>query len=232
MSWREEEVLKLRSSQLPTTKAVGLSREGQCKSCSGGLKNMKNIKNKQKLDRRNTYTPTAPPQARCNCGPLQNGVLKSLNREETLSVPGLKTLSNNPDVDLRSGMTGRGLRVPVINMRNKPLMPTTPGKTRKLLEKGKAKVVQRTPFTIQLLYAAGGAKQPVKLGIDTGYKHVGFSVVTEKAELISGEAVTRTGIPKLNEEKAMYRRNRRNKLWYRKPSDALHLNLDTFNELF
>ena len=114
---------------------------------------MKNIRKKQKLGRRNTYTPTDAPQVRCNRDPLQNGVLKSLNREETLSVPGLKTLSNNPDVDLRSGMTGRDLRVPVLNMRNQPLMPTTPGKARKLLKKGKTKVFQRSPFTIQLLYA-------------------------------------------------------------------------------
>ena len=42
-------------------------------------------------------------------------------------------------------------------------------------------------------------------------------MVTERRELISGEAVIRTDIPKLNQEKAMYRRNRRNKLWYRQP---------------
>ena len=43
------------------------------------------------------------------------------------------------------------------------------------------------------------------------------SAVPEKRELISGEAVIRTDIPKLNKEKSMYRRNRRDKLWYRKP---------------
>ena len=55
------------------------------------------------------------------------------------------------------------------------------------------------------------------MGIDAGYKHIGFSAVTEKRELVSGEAVIRTDIPKLNQEKSMYRRNRRDKLWYRKP---------------
>ncbi|WP_287950237.1 hypothetical protein [Acidiplasma sp.] len=35
-------------------------------------------------------------------------------------------------MDLQSGMTGQDLRVPVINMRDEPLMPTTPGKARKL----------------------------------------------------------------------------------------------------
>ncbi len=75
----------------------------------------KNMKEKQKLDWRNTYTPTDAPQVRGNCD-------HALNREETLSVHGLKTPSNNPDVDLQSGMTGRDLRVPVINMRGQPIV--------------------------------------------------------------------------------------------------------------
>ncbi|MHB1741771.1 MAG: RNA-guided endonuclease IscB [Thermoplasmataceae archaeon] len=170
----------------------------------------KNMREKQKLDRRDTYTPTDAPQVR-------SSVTLSLNREETLSEQSLKTPSNNPHVDLQSGMTGRDLRVPVINMRNEPLMPTTPGKARKLLKQDKARVISSSPFTIQLLYATGETKQPVRLGTDSGFKHVGFSVITERRELISGEAVIRTDIPKLNQEKAMYRRNRRNKLWYRQP---------------
>ncbi|MHB8371943.1 MAG: hypothetical protein ACYDBI_04420, partial [Thermoplasmataceae archaeon] len=68
------------------------------------------MKEKQKLVRRNTYTPTDAPQVR-------SSVALSLNREKTLSEQSLKTPSNNPDVDLQSGMTGRDLRVPVINMR-------------------------------------------------------------------------------------------------------------------
>ena len=162
---------------------------------------VKHMKEKQKLDSRNTYTPADAPQVRGNCD-------HALNREETLSVHGLKTPSNNPNVDLQSGMAGQDLRVPVINMRDEPLMPTTPGKARKLLKEKKAKVAFSNPFTIQLLYATGETKQPVTLGIDAGYKHIGFSALTEKRELISGEAVIRTDIPKLNEEKAMYRRKR------------------------
>ena len=73
------------------------------------------MKQKQKLDRRDTYTPTDAPQVR-------GSVILSLNRDQSLSERNLKTLSNNPDVDLRSGMTGRNLRVPVLNMRNEPLM--------------------------------------------------------------------------------------------------------------
>ena len=171
---------------------------------------MENMKEKQKLDRRDTYTPADAPQVRGNCD-------HALNRPETVSVHGSKTPYNNPDVDPRSGMTGRDLRVPVINMRNEPLMPTTPAKARKLIKDRKAKVISTNPFAIQLLYATGETRQPITLGIDSGYKHIGFSAVTEKRELMSGEAAIRTDIPKLNTEKYMYRRGRRNKLWYRQP---------------
>ncbi|MHB8361067.1 MAG: RNA-guided endonuclease IscB [Thermoplasmataceae archaeon] len=174
------------------------------------MEKKKNMKEKQKLDRRDTFTPTDAPQVRGNCD-------HALNRDESLSVHGLKTLSNNPDVDQQSGRTGQDLRVPVLNMRNGPLMPTTNGKARKLLKSGKAKVVTTNPSTIQLLYATGETKQPVTLGIDPGYKYIGFSVVAEKMELIAGELVIRTDIPKLNMEKAMYRKQKRNKLWYRRP---------------
>ncbi len=170
----------------------------------------KNMREKQKLDRRDTCTPADAPQVR-------SSVDLSLNREETLSEQILKTPSNNPDVDLQSGMTGRDLRVPVINMRKEPLMPTSPRNARRLLKEGRAKVVSSNPFTIQLSYATGETKQPAKLGIDPGYKHIGFSAITEKKELIIDEAFIRTDIPKLNQEKAMYRRSRRSKLWYRKP---------------
>ena len=47
----------------------------------------------QQLEERNTYTPTDIPHIRSNCGLI-------LNREETLSVSGLKTFSNNSDAAL------------------------------------------------------------------------------------------------------------------------------------
>jgi hypothetical protein len=47
----------------------------------------------QQLEERNTCTPTDIPQVRGNCG-------LPLNREETPSVSGLKTSSNNSDAAL------------------------------------------------------------------------------------------------------------------------------------
>ncbi|WAM22665.1 MAG: hypothetical protein OI715_00800 (plasmid) [Candidatus Methanoperedens sp.] len=57
----------------------------------------------QKLEERNTYTPTDIPHVRGNCD-------LTLNREETLSVSGLKTSSNIPDAALIGQFrTGTGL---------------------------------------------------------------------------------------------------------------------------
>jgi hypothetical protein len=102
-------------------------------------------------------------------------------------------------------------------MRGKPLMPTTPRKARLLLKAKKAKVVRRQPFTIQLKYATGEAKQPITLGIDSGYAAVGYAAITDKIELISGEIAMRTDISDKLIEKRQYRRGRRKRLWYRIP---------------
>ena len=113
-----------------------------------GFENMeKNMKEKQKLDRRNTYTPTDAPQVRGNCD-------HALNREETLSVYGLKTPSNNPDVDLLSPVGGHKADMPVfiLNDDGKTLIPCKPAKARHLLSDRKARVISSNPFTIQLLW--------------------------------------------------------------------------------
>jgi len=168
----------------------------------------------QKLrERRLTNTPANVPQVRSNCGP-------SLNREETLSVTGLKTFFNNPDAALTL-KGGQNLRVSdkvyVLNQRGQPLMPCNSQKARMLLRQNKAVVVSRTPFTIRLLYATGEAKQPVILGVDSGYTHIGLSAVTER-ELYSSEVALRADMVKLNSERKQYRRARRYRnTWYRKP---------------
>ena len=105
----------------------------------------------------------------------------------------------------------------VQNKHGKPLMPTNPAKARILLKEGKAKVVLRKPFTIQLKYGSSGYKQDLTLGVDTGFEKVGVSVVSKKAEVFSAEVKLRTDVSKRVTEKRMYRRNRRSRLRYRKP---------------
>jgi 5-methylcytosine-specific restriction endonuclease McrA len=111
------------------------------------------------------------------------------------------------------------LRVPiyVLNMRGHPLMPTTQRKGKTLLKKGKAKVVKRCPFTIQLTYATGELTQPIKLGVDLGYTEIGFSAKTDKIEVISGTLRLRKDVSKKLEERRTYRRQRRSRRWYREP---------------
>ena len=166
----------------------------------------------QKLKERDTNTPTDAPLVRSNCDPLLNSLLGVMD-----SVADSKTSFNSSEVDLRSGESGQDLRVPVLNMRGEPLMPTNPGKARILLEEGKAKVVQRIPFTIQLLYATGETKQDITLGIDVGCATIGFSAVTDGRELIACELTLRNNIKRLLERRAAYRRTRRSRKWYREP---------------
>jgi len=96
-------------------------------------------------------------------------------------------------------------------------MPTTQHKGKKLLHAGKAHVVQRCPFTIQLKYATGETRQPIKLGVDIGYSNIGFSAKTDKLEVISGTLTLRKDVSNKLEEKRRYRRNRRSRLRYRPP---------------
>lgn len=165
----------------------------------------------QKLDRRNTYTPPDTAQVRCNC----DSALKVPRGKD--GVSSLKTLSNNSEEHLHSGKSEQDLRVPVLNMRGEPLMPTTPRKTRVLLKRGKAKVIHKTPFTIQLTYTTGESKQDVTLGIDPGYSNIGYSAITKDKELLAGEVTLRPDIKKLLEKRASYRRTRRCRLWHREP---------------
>ena len=95
-------------------------------------------------------------------------------------------------------------------------MPCSPRKARVLLKEGKAKVVNRTPFTIQLLYATGETKQDITLGVDAGSKIVGLSATTAKKELYSAEVTIRNDIVELLATRSQNRRNKRGRLRHRK----------------
>jgi N6-L-threonylcarbamoyladenine synthase len=106
----------------------------------------------------------------------------------------------------------------ILNEHGEPLMPCKPRKARLLLKTGKARVVQKTPFTIQLLYGSSGHKQPITLGVDSGFENIGLSAVSENRELFSSEIQLRDDIVKLNSERRQYRRARRGrKTRYRAP---------------
>ena len=107
----------------------------------------------------------------------------------------------------------------VLNKDGQPLMPTERcGKVRKLLKQNEAKVINRCPFTIQLLYDTTNFTQSITLGIDAGSKYIGLSATTEDKELYSSDVTLRTDIVDLLSSRREFRSSRRNrKTRYRKP---------------
>ena len=99
----------------------------------------------------------------------------------------------------------------VLNINGQPLMPTNRhGKVRHLLRYGKAKVVKRCPFTIQLLYSSTNYTQQITLGVDAGSKHIGLSATTETKELYASDIELRNDIVNLLATRRQNRRTRRN----------------------
>ena len=107
----------------------------------------------------------------------------------------------------------------VLNKNGVPIMPTrNHAKVRVLLKQGKAKVVKRTPFTIQLLYDSTNYTQPISLGVDAGSKVIGLSATTNTKELFASNITIRNDIVNLLSTRRHNRRTRRShKTRYRQP---------------
>ena len=104
----------------------------------------------------------------------------------------------------------------VLNKNGLPLMPTHKlGKVRHLLKDGRAKIVKRNPFTIQLNYECGNYTQNVTLGVDAGSKHIGLSASTQKKELYCSDVELRNEIVELLSTRRENRKKKRNRLRYR-----------------
>ena len=106
----------------------------------------------------------------------------------------------------------------VISKAGQPVMPTkNHAKVRLLLNSGKARVVNRCPFTIQLMGTCKTFTQKVSLGVDAGSKHIGFSATTKKSVLFEADVTLRNDIVDLLSSRRELRRSRRNiKARYRK----------------
>lgn len=100
----------------------------------------------------------------------------------------------------------------------KALMPSERGgRIGYLLRHGKAHVVSRVPFVVQLDYESTTYTQDVSLGIDAGSKHIGVSASFEKRELLAAQVELRSDVTKLLSSRRELRRTRRNrKTRYRK----------------
>ena len=130
-------------------------------------------------------------------------------------------------------------KVFVIDKKGKPLLPTHPARARKLLLKGKARVIRVVPFCIQLKrvvenavgfdtcfdtlrYSTQEATQPkgsFTIGIDDGAKEVGIAVVNDvkKEVVFHGVIKLRQDVSLKIKQRANFRRTRRTrKLRHRK----------------
>jgi len=94
-------------------------------------------------------------------------------------------------------------------------MPCTPAKARKLLQAGKAKVVEHRPFTIQLRWSCEGHVQPVTLGIDKGSTTTGMACVGNGKVLLAAEVHHRRDIKAKMDARRAHRKSRRARQWYR-----------------
>lgn len=106
----------------------------------------------------------------------------------------------------------------VRSKKGKALMPSERGgRIGYLLRHGKAHVVSRVPFVVQLDYESTTYTQEVSLGIDAGSKHIGVSASSEKKELLAAQVELRNDVVNLLSTRRELRRTRRNrKTRYRK----------------
>ena len=107
----------------------------------------------------------------------------------------------------------------VLDINGQPLMPTRRyGNVRRMLKSGRAKVVNRCPFTIQLQYKTTLYTQEISLGVDAGSKHIGLSATNPRTVYYEAEIQPRTDIVELLSARREQRRTRRNrKTRYREP---------------
>ena len=109
------------------------------------------------------------------------------------------------------------MKVFVLNKNDKPLMPCSCCRARKLLKNKKAKIISYKPFTIQLIYGSSGYTQEVNVGVDLGAKYIGVAVQSQNKVITKGTIELRSDIESNLETRHTYRRSRRNrKTRYRK----------------
>lgn len=105
----------------------------------------------------------------------------------------------------------------VVSTNGNPLMPTTGYRARKLLKSGKAVIFSHRPFAIKLTRTISENVQPIEYCCDTGYKHIGVSIKSEKHEYVSAQFDMLPDEKKKHDARRKCRRTRRNKLRHRAP---------------
>ena len=103
--------------------------------------------------------------------------------------------------------------VPVVDQRQRPLMPTTPARARRWLKSGKATSFwQGGIFCVRLnVEPSARATQPIAVGIDPGSKREGYSAVSAAHTYLNIQAEARTGVQVAEQQSTRLRRTRRHR---------------------
>jgi hypothetical protein len=112
----------------------------------------------------------------------------------------------------------------VLSPERAPLMPCSCVIARLLLKQGQAKVVRRTPFTIQLFSQPEHTyTQPLTLGVDTGSAVMGSAVADEEGKVLYlSEVEIRNDIARTMKERVAFRRHRRQRKTRYRPARWLN----------
>jgi 5-methylcytosine-specific restriction endonuclease McrA len=98
----------------------------------------------------------------------------NIDEETIIRVSG--NSRGNPDTFLKGTAMQRVL---VVDKNKTPLMPCHPARAKELLNKGKAAVLRRYPFTIILKYEVEPNNQPVAFKVDPGSRTTGLALVAD-----------------------------------------------------
>src|SRR5436309_2457795 len=103
--------------------------------------------------------------------------------------------------------------VPVVDSRQKPLMPTTPARARRWIKSGKATAFWKGGLFCVRLNAEPSERvvQPIAIGIDPGSKREGYSVISAAHTYLNIQAEARDGVKDAEEASTRMRRTRRNR---------------------
>jgi RRXRR protein len=103
--------------------------------------------------------------------------------------------------------------VPVIDRKQRPLMPTTPSRARRWIKSGKATAFWKGGLFCVRLNAEPAARevQPVAVGIDPGSKREGYSVLSAAHTYLNIQAEARDGVKEAERASTQMRRSRRSR---------------------
>lgn len=111
--------------------------------------------------------------------------------------------------------------VPVVSSTGKPLMPCSPKRARKLINRGRAiKRWNRDFFYLQMIDREDGYTQDIAIGIDPGSKWEGYSIVSKKHTFLNIQTFAINGNlikKKMSDRKVLRKARRARKCPNRKP---------------